>query len=377
MFSSLLANSRLPENRRHAARPPGRLAVLATAAALVVTAATLASSPAAAQTTGPVPAGESPVWLTSFTIVNFEEGGTGYTGCSDNGTGLGVGTASCDAPWLSGNTFNLAGQTYKITFLATDSTGNLTIKLDKQIPSEQRAKLALDVLPYVEPEDTLITTNNGFVPGYTAPNATRFDFLTATDHVNGTQTITDMDTTVTDWKMATSDEMKYPNGRTCSNACSGTAWGWAALRIVYEGTPPQAAQAPGGSGNRNNPDRPLGALPRPENSGEPLKHQEQGKAPADAGPPPADAGPPPADAGPPPADAGPPPADAGPPPADAGPPPRPPLQGVAADYDADGDGLISSDEYLTGATDYGKTELTVEEILQLRQAYIDSQNSRK
>jgi hypothetical protein len=326
--------SGLSEDRRHPARRPGRLAALATAVVVALAAAALASSPAAAQEL--VLSGDTTLWSGWLTTVDYYDANNNIlTGCSDEGRGREVGHSRCST-WLTRSTFDLAGETYRIITLAADSSGNVILKVDKDIHVDHLDYLVLETLPWVSPVDTLTSHHQGFSPGFTQPDSTDMVAVSATSSLFADGSVSfAWAAGVTDWRMATSTTINYPNGRSCPE-CSGTAWGGVALRIVYEGTAPQAPQAPAGSGQTNT--QGLGRLPEPviipDPGGQPPQEQKHGEAPE---------------------------------------PTRPPLEGVAGDYDADGDGLISSDEYLTGATDYGRTDLTTEEILQLRQAYIDSQ----
>ena len=329
-----------------------------------------------------MPSGETTVWQATLTPVTYYEGGQ-FVGCSDTGTGQGVGHASCTQPgydgkpgtapyegvngstWLTKSKITLSGETYRIVTLSTDgSGGNLAIVFDKPIPDDLLANMYLEVNPYVEPGDGLVSRYKGFAPGWTAPTAaTRLSLDGSLASAGGVHSVS-VSGAPTDWKMATSNTVKLPGGG--SYTAQGTAWGSVTMRITYAGTPPQASPSPSGAGSGATPEPRLdgkvakpsgsgsGATKEPRPDGRVAKPEEQGDngsaEPAEPAPTQQE--------------------DSG---GDADPtPPQPPaLEGVVADYDADGDGRISSDEYLAGAADYGKAKLTIQQILRIRQAYID------
>jgi hypothetical protein len=323
-----------------------------------------ATAPAAAE--DPVLVNETTVWSSWLTPVTSTIGTIVNTGCSDEGVGRFVGHGSCNQPgvegaqgsiWLSKSTFQLSGQTYRFTQIVNNG-GVLTIKLDNQIPSDLWQQMAFEILPYVEPIDVLTSPHLGFAPSFTEPDANRLDnnaFTTLDDASSGTQTHVTT-SAPTDWKMATSASVKYENGRT-EHYGSKSVWGGVALRLVYSGTPPQAQQPPSGSGGSS---QGLGKLAPPTKIEEPqpVERQPQGQVQASGNGVPDPAQPS---------------NDGSAEPAAPAPPQRPALDGAAADYDADGDGRISSDEYGAAAAEYGKTNLSVAEILQIRRAYIESQ----
>ena len=401
-----------PYSDRRAGRAtrPGRhrltpLAAAAAAAAILLAAA----APAAAAEpenihAGAKPSGETTVWQQTLTPVTTEVDGTVYTGCADGGKGLGVGVTDCSgqrgydgqlgtAPyegatgslWLSNSAIVLSGVTYRITALLTDSSGVLTVTFDKQIPDELLDNMSLEIHPYVEPEDSLVTQYDGFIPGYTAPSANRLEVADDASTVNlpdGGQSLV-FSSGPADWKMATSESVKHPNGGVIMGSGKGT-WGNVTMRLTYEGTPPQATQKKSGQGSGATPEpRPDGKIARPDKStadGKIAQPEKKEEAPGDEAPgdeAPGDgvtAQPQHNDNGSPEsADPAPPQQDNGDGDPETAAPQQPALEGAAADYDADGDGQISSDEYAAGAADFGNTKLTLEEILQIRQAYIDSQ----
>jgi hypothetical protein len=350
-----------------------------------------AAAPAAAQ--NPEPSGEHQVWLSTLTPVNSEKSGTVYTGCDNEGRGRGVGHARCSGPghnWLSRNSFDLGGETYTFITIAANSSGDLTVKLDKQIPSELLVNIALEIKPYVAPIDSLTSPNIRFTPGYKEPDANRLvtSNATTTDWSDGSQSLV-WGTTISDWKVAISGSVRYENGRT-EHYGSPSVWGVVTMRLTYAGAlppdlgtaqpesptdyvvpgynPPPQGQGggDGDTGNQQQPEPVDVTPPEQEDSGQ---QQQGGRTAPDGQDQPEQQGEASGDGVAAPTQQG----DNGSPElTDPAPPQRPALQGAAADYDADGDGRISSDEYGAAAADYGKTKLSVEEILQIRQGYIDS-----
>jgi hypothetical protein len=342
--------------------------VAAVAALLAATAPAAAQDPYA----GSKWSGETTVWQATLTPIHFSDADGGlFIGCSDTGTGRGgVGDASCSpsshegatwSTWLTTNSLALSGQTYRILEIGSTGAGGIEFVFDKPIPDALLTNMNLEINPYVQTSQITSSVYVGFAPGWDAPSGGLRHSLDSTGAAqpDGTQAVSLTTGGPTDWR---------------------TSMGTVTMRITYVGTPPDLGagqpesptgyvvpgynpppQGQGGgagdTGKQQQPEPVDITPPEEEDSGQ---QKQGGQTPPDGQHQPQRQGGVGSDNG-------------SPEPADPAPPQRPALDGAAADYDADGDGRISSDEYQAGAADYGDTKLSVKQILQIRQAYIDSQ----
>ena len=212
--------------RRHLWVP--LVAAVMIAVALAITVALMKPASAEHSSAESRPSGESTVWQSMLIVVEAEDSGITYTGCRNGGTGRGVGDTRCSggySDWLGEPSFKLAGEWYTFTTIATNSDGDLTVTLDKQIPSRHIAAMSMEVNPYIEPEGSMM---QGFVAGYTAPDANRLEASNATvrNLPDGSQSMI-WSASVTDWKIATRAE---------------NAWGHVTMRLVYDDDLPETSE---------------------------------------------------------------------------------------------------------------------------------------